>query len=220
LTTSVRNTVKTIQDIMRQDSGVDGDAQRISQLCWMFFLKILDDQDQELELTTEGYRSPIPKKYQWRTWAANPEGITGDSLLAFINSELFPALKDLSVSGKPGDRRRVVKDVFEDAYNYMKSGQLMRQVVNKINDIDFNNLVERQHFGDIYEQILNDLQAAGNAGEYYTPRAVTTFMVDRIDPRPGEILLDPACGTGGFLTCAVDHMRKHFSWPQHPVGLG
>ena len=102
----------------------------------------------------------------------------------------------------------MVRDVFEDAYNYMKSGQLMRQVVNKINDIDFNNLTERQHFGDIYEQILNDLQSAGNAGEYYTPRAVTAFMVDRIDPRPGETLFDPACGTGGFLTCALRHMRQ------------
>jgi type I restriction enzyme M protein len=103
-----------------------------------------------------------------------------------------------------------VRDVFEDAYNYMKSGQLMRQVVNKINEVDFNNLAERQHFGDIYEQILNDLQSAGNAGEYYTPRAVTAFMVDRIDPHPGEILLDPACGTGGFLTCAIRHMRERY----------
>ncbi len=186
---SVRTLVKSIQDIMRQDVGVDGDAQRISQLCWMFFLKIIDDQDQELELTTDDYRSPIAKKYQWRTWAADPEGITGDELLDFVNGELFPSLKDLTTSAKPGDRRRVVKDVFEDAYNYMKSGQLMRQVVNKINGIDFNNLTERQHFGDIYEQILNDLQSAGNAGEYYTPRAVTAFMANRIDPRPGEILL-------------------------------
>src|SRR5215831_2109849 len=206
----VRTTVKSIQDIMRQDVGVDGDAQRISQLCWMFFLKIIDDQDQELELTRDGYRSPIPAKYQWRTWAADPEGITGDELLAFVNGELFPALKDLSTSTKPGDRRRVVKDVFEDAYNYMKSGQLMRQVVNKINTVDFNDLAERQHFGDIYEQILNDLQSAGNAGEYYTPRAVTAFMVDRIDPNPGEVIFDPSCGTGGFLTCALRHMRDKY----------
>ena len=206
---SVRNTVKSIQDIMRQDVGVDGDAQRISQLCWMFFLKIIDDQDQQLELTTDGYRSPIPKKLQWRTWAADPEGSTGKELLDFINDELFPTLKELPL-GKPGDRRRVVKDVFEDAYNYMKSGQLMRQVVNKINGIDFNSLTDRQHFGDLYEQILNDLQSAGNAGEYYTPRAVTAFMVDRIDPHPGELLLDPACGTGGFLTCAIRHMRERY----------
>ncbi|MBY2983655.1 type I restriction-modification system subunit M [Rhizobium leguminosarum] len=206
---SVRNTVKSIQDIMRQDAGVDGDAQRISQLCWMFFLKIMDDQDQELELTREAYVSPIPEKFQWRSWAADPEGITGDALLGFVNGELFPALKALQVSSQPGDRRRVVRDLFEDAYNYMKSGQLIRQVVNKISDVDFNSLTERQHFGEIYEQILNDLQSAGNAGEYYTPRALTSFMVDRIDPRPGETLFDPACGTGGFLTCAIRNMEKN-----------
>lgn len=207
---SVRNTVKSIQDIMRQDTGVDGDAQRISQLCWMFFLKIIDDQDQELELLDKEYRSPVPERLQWRSWAANPEGMTGETLMTFVNNELFPALKALPVSDAAGDRRRVVRDVFEDAYNYMKSGQLMRQVINRINDIDFNNLAERQHFGEIYEQILNDLQSAGNAGEYYTPRAVTAFMADRIDPRPGEILLDPACGTGGFLTCSIRHMRQRY----------
>jgi type I restriction enzyme M protein len=182
---SVRTLVKSIQDIMRQDAGVDGDAQRISQLCWMFFLKIIDDQDQELELTRKGYRSPIPARFQWRSWAADPEGLNGDALLAFLNGELFPALKALPLTGKPGDRARVVRDVFEDAYNYMKSGQLIRQVINKIAQVDFNNLTERQHFGDIYEQILNDLQSAGNAGEYYTPRAVTAFMVQMIDPKPG-----------------------------------
>ena len=207
---SVRTIVKSIQDIMRQDTGVDGDAQRISQLCWMFFLKIIDDQDQELELLNAAYRSPIPDDLKWRAWAADPEGITGDTLMTFVNVTLFPTLKNLPPSGQPGDRRRVVRDVFEDAFNYMKSGQLMRQVVNKINEVDFNDLSERQHFGDIYEQILNDLQSAGNAGEYYTPRAVTAFMVDRIDPHPGEILLDPACGTGGFLTCALRHMRTRY----------
>ncbi|NPU83892.1 MAG: SAM-dependent DNA methyltransferase [Syntrophaceae bacterium] len=206
---SVRNTVKSIQDIMRQDVGVDGDAQRISQLCWMFFLKIIDDQDEELEMMRKGYRSPIPEKLKWRSWAADPEGMTGDELLSFVNDKLFPTLKELSGSAQDG-RRRVVQSVFEDAYNYMKSGQLMRQVINKINAIDFNNLKERQHFGDLYEQILNDLQSAGNAGEYYTPRAVTAFMADRIDPKPGEILFDPACGTGGFLTCAIGHMRDRY----------
>lgn len=204
---SVRTLVKSIQDIMRQDVGVDGDAQRISQLCWMFFLKIIDDQDQELELMSDDYRSPIPERFQWRSWAADPEGITGEALLAFVNEELFPALKDMSAHS---GRSRMVRSVFEDAYNYMKSGQLMRQVINKINGVDFNNLSERQHFGDIYEQILNDLQSAGNAGEYYTPRAVTAFMVDRTNPRPGEVLFDPACGTGGFLTCAIRHMRKSY----------
>ena len=237
---SVRTLVKSIQNIMRQDTGVDGDAQRISQLCWMFFLKIIDDQDQELELMQAGYASPIPERFRWRAWGADPEGITGEALLAFVDDALFPALKSLPASSRPGDRRRVVREVFEDAFNYMKSGQLMRQVVNRINEVDFNNLTERQHFGDIYEvpyftgfprerplstvcrkvsidrndrvyeQILNDLQSAGNAGEYYTPRAVTAFMVDRIDPRPGETLFDPACGTGGFLTCALRHMRKRY----------
>jgi len=205
---SVRTTVKAIQDIMRKDAGVDGDAQRISQLCWMFFLKIIDDQDEELELLDEDYGSPIPDELQWRNWAADPEGLTGDALLAFVNDDLFPRLRDLPASAGP--RARVVRDVFEDATNFMKSGQLMRQVVNRIQQIDFNDLSERQHFGDIYEQILNDLQSAGNAGEYYTPRAVTAFMADRIDPRPGEILLDPACGTGGFLTCALRHMRERY----------
>ncbi|MCA3624595.1 MAG: SAM-dependent DNA methyltransferase [Methylobacterium sp.] len=217
---SVRTLVKSIQDIMRQDSGVDGDAQRISQLCWMFFLKIIDDQDQELELTRDGYASPIPAKFQWRNWAADPEGITGEALLAFVNGELFPALKGLQLTGKPGDRRKLVRDVFEDAYNYMKSGQLMRQVVNKISSVDFNTLADRQHFGEIYEQLLNDLQSAGNAGEYYTPRAVTAFMVDRIDPHPGEILFDPACGTGGFLTCSIRHMEKnHIRTPKQRAAM-
>jgi type I restriction enzyme M protein len=217
---SVRTIVKSIQDIMRQDPGVDGDAQRISQLCWMFFLKIIDDQDQELELLTPGYRSPIPEQFQWRTWAADPEGITGEALVSFVNAELFPALKNLAPTGLPKDRRRVVRDVFEDAFNYMKSGQLMRQVVNRINGVDFNDLSERQHFGDIYEQVLNDLQSAGNAGEYYTPRAVTAFMVDRIDPKPGETLFDPACGTGGFLTCALRHMRdRYVKRPQDEVRM-
>src|ERR1700680_3371466 len=207
---SVRNTVKSIQDIMRQDAGVDGDAQRISQLCWMFFLKILDDQDQQLEILDPSYTSPVPPELRWGAWAADPEGLTGEGLLTFINSQLFPGRKGLELAGAQTHRKRVVQAVFEDAYNYMKSGQLVRQVINKINEIDFNNLAERQHFGDVYEQILNDLQSAGHAGEYYTPRAVTAFMAERIDPRPGEILLDPACGTGGFLTCAIRHMREQY----------
>jgi type I restriction enzyme M protein len=207
---SVSGVVKTIQKIMRKDAGLDGDAQRISQLVWMFFLKIIDDQDQQLELLQDGYVSPIPTQLQWRNWAANPEGITGENLSIFINDELFPTLKQLQTSGKHSNRKKIVRDVFEDAYNYMKSGQLIRQVINEINAIDFNNLADRQHFGDIYEQILNDLQSAGNAGEFYTPRAVTTFMVQQLDPKLGETILDPACGTGGFLTCAIRHVRDNY----------
>jgi type I restriction enzyme M protein len=191
---------------MRQDSGVDGDAQRISQLCWMFFLKIIDDQDQELETFDDQYRSPIPQRLQWRSWAADPEGMTGEELMDFINEDLFPTLKELPASSP---RARTVRAVFGDAFNFMKSGQLVRQVVNKISQINFNSLTERQHFGDVYEQILNDLQSAGNAGEFYTPRAVTSFMVQMTDPKPGETILDPACGTGGFLTCAIRHMRDN-----------
>lgn len=204
---SMRNLVKSIQDVMRKDVGVDGDAQRLSQLVWMFFLKIMDDQDEALEFTRDDYVSPIPEHLQWRAWAADPEGITGDALLEFVNSDLFPTLKELPATTP---RARVVRSVFEDAYNYMKSGQLMRQVINRISEVDFNSLTERQHFGDLYEQLLNDLQNAGNAGEYYTPRAVTSFMVQQIDPHPGEILMDPACGTGGFLTCAMRHMRDRY----------
>jgi len=207
---SARTTVKSIQDLMRQDVGVDGDAQRLSQLCWMFFLKIIDDQDAQLEEMEDGYRSPIPKKLKWRTWAANPEGMTGDTLMEFVNTDLFPALKELPARGDSANRARVVRSLFEDAYNYMKSGHLMRQVINKINGVDFNDLAERKHFGEVYEQLLNDLQNAGNAGEYYTPRAVTQFMVERIDPHPGETLFDPACGTGGFLTCSIRYMRDKY----------
>lgn len=205
---SVSALVKSIQDIMRKDVGINGDAQRIEQLCWMFFLKIIDDQDKELELLKENYTAPIPEPLKWRNWAADSEGMTGDELLEFINDDLFPELQRQSAISEP--RARIVRDVFEDANNFMKSGQLMRQVINKINDIDFNTLAEKQHFGDIYEQILKDLQSAGNSGEYYTPRGITSFMTRLIDPKPGETLIDPACGTGGFLTCAISHMRREY----------
>jgi type I restriction enzyme M protein len=207
---SVSNVIKSIQDIMRKDVGVDGDAQRIGQLVWMFFLKIFDDQEQELELMQDNYRSPIPERLRWRNWAADSEGITGDELLDFINNDLFRTLKDLALDAGTNGRGVVVRAAFEDAYNYMKNGTLIRQVVNKITDIDFNRSADRHDFGDIYEQILKDLQSAGNAGEYYTPRAVTRFMVDRVDPKLGEKVLDPACGTGGFLTCTIDHARKNY----------
>jgi type I restriction enzyme M protein len=206
---SVRNAVKSIQKIMRKDRGINGDAQRIEQLGWMLFLKILDDQDEQLELLNSGYQSPIPDGLRWRDWAADPEGMTGEELVTFVDRRLFPSLKEAVRAGQNG-RARVVRSAFEDANNYMKSGQLIRQVINQLSTIDFNDLSERQHFGDIYEQILNDLQSAGNAGEFYTPRALTTFMARMIDPKPGEVLLDPACGTGGFLTCAIRHMRATY----------
>jgi len=204
---TIANIVKSIQDIMRQDVGVDGDAQRIAQLVWMIFLKIFDDKEAELELLDEEYRSPIPEKYRWRNWAANDEGMTGDELLEFVNNELFPALKELS-DVEEGSRGYLVREVFKDSYNYMKSGTLMRQVINKINEIDFNSSEDRHLFNDFYETFLRDLQSAGNAGEYYTPRAVTQFMVDMTNPQLGEKVLDPACGTGGFLTCALEHLMK------------
>src|SRR5690348_16028404 len=137
---SARTTVKSIQDLRRQDVGVDGDAQRLSQLCWMLFLKIIDDQDQQLELMQDGFTSPIPPRLQWRNWAADPEGDTGDTLMAFVNDDLFPSLKELPALGKQANRARVIRSLFEDAYNYMKSGHLMRQVINKINTVDFNDL--------------------------------------------------------------------------------
>ena len=192
---------------MRKDTGVDGDAQRISQLVWLIFLKIFDDKEQESELMNATYASPIPSTYRWRKWAADPEGLTGEGLLEFVNNELFPALKTLHSGSDP--RAYVVQQVFIDSYNYMKNGTLLRQVINKISAIDFNSSADRHLFGDLYEQILKDLQSAGNAGEYYTPRAVTQFIVDIIDPKLGETLLDPACGTGGFLSCAIEHIRKN-----------
>lgn len=208
---SINATIKAIQDIMRKDAGVDGDAQRIGQLGWMLFLKIFDDQEQELELTKESYSSPVPHRLRWRNWAADPEGITGDALLEFINNDLFPTLKQLSTTkGGQTPRGLVVQSVFEDAFNYMKNGTLVRQVVNKLNEIDFNRSQDRHLFNDIYEKILKDLQSAGNAGEFYTPRAVTQFMVDMIDPKLDEQVLDPACGTGGFLTCAIEHKRNNY----------
>jgi type I restriction enzyme M protein len=204
---SISTTIKSIQDIMRKDAGVDGDAQRIGQLGWMLFLKIFDDREREYELLEKGYRSPLPDDLRWRNWAANPEGITGDELLDFVNGKLFKQLKDLTFAPSADPRGFVVRDAFVDAYNYMKSGTLLRQVINKLNEIDFNSSQDRHLFNDIYEKILSDLQSAGNAGEFYTPRAVTQFMVDITDPKLGEVVLDPACGTGGFLTGAIEHVR-------------
>ena len=207
---SISSTIKSIQDIMRKDVGVDGDAQRIGQLVWLLFLKIFDDRELEWELMDDNYRSPIPESCRWRTWAADPEGITGDALKDFIDNNLFPQLQNLhEYSNTPS--AFVVRSVFEDAYNYMKSGQLLRQVINKIQEgVDFNKAQERHEFGNLYEQLLRDLQNAGNAGEFYTPRPVTEFMVRMVDPKLDEKVMDPACSTGGFLTSAIEHKRSRY----------
>jgi type I restriction enzyme M protein len=204
---NVSNLIKTIQDIMRKDAGVDGDAQRLAQLGWMFFLKIFDDRETQLELFDDAYRSPLAAHLRWRTWATDAEGITGDALLDFTNNTLLPKLKSLPGGGEIGT---LIRAAFDGANNYMKNGTLMRQVINKINGIDFNSTDDRHLFGDIYEKLLKDLQSAGNAGEFYTPRAVTQFIVEQVNPRLDrrETLLDPACGTGGFLVCAIEHLRK------------
>ena len=204
---NVSNIVKTIQDIMRKDAGTYGDAQRLEQLGWMFFLKIFDDREKELELLRDDYRSPLPQYLRWSSWATNEEGITGDKLLNFINNDLLPNLKTLGGASKD-KLSALIRTTFQDANNYMKNGTLMRQVVNKVNGINFNASDDRHTFGDIYEKLLKDLQSAGNAGEFYTPRAVTQFIVEQINPRIGESVLDPACGTGGFLVCAIEHLRK------------
>lgn len=245
---SLSTTIKSIQDIMRKDVGVDGDAQRIGQLVWLLFLKIWDDREQELALMEERFQSPLVRvtwrpdggeartaaDLRWSAWAADPEGPTGDTLLDFANNTLFPALKGMEVGPSvEGDdeasvaaralrqRRLLVRGVFEDAYQYMKSGTLLRQVVNRLQaGIDFNDATSRHLFGDLYEQILRDLQGAGNAGEYYTPRAVTQFAVDMVDPRLGDVVLDPACGTGGFLACAIEHIRtREVKTPEQELQL-
>lgn len=194
---------------MRKDAGVDGDAQRISQLVWLLFLKIFDEKESEWEITKDGYKSPIPDDLRWRTWAAKDEGMTGDDLLDFVNNSLFPRLKNLTIKNKD-DGGIMVRNVFEDSYNYMKSGTLLRQVINKINSgIHFSTQVDRHSFNDIYEQILKDLQSAGNAGEFYTPRAVTQFVVEMVNPQLGERVIDPACGTAGFLVNAVEYIKAN-----------
>ena len=204
---SISSVIKSIQDIMRKDAGVDGDAQRLGQMSWLLFLKVFDAQEEELEFEHDNYRLPIPEQFLWRSWAADSQGVTGEKLSSFVNDELFPALKNLTAPIDTNPRGFVVKEAFSDAFNYMKNGTLLRQVINKLNEIDFTDSNERHLFGDIYEQILRDLQSAGNAGEFYTPRAVTRFMVDRVNPKLGETVMDPACGTGGFLACSMDHLK-------------
>lgn len=206
---NISSIVKNVRNIMRQDRGVSGDAQRLEQLGWLLFLKILDDKDQELELIRDGYNSVIPEKFQWRNWATDPEGITGPELMLFIDhpvNGLFATLKSLHVPQAPL-RAMLVREVFDGSNNYMKSGYELRKVINQLNGFDFNNSDDRHVFGTVYESILIELRDAGNKGEYYTPRAITQLMTQMTAPRLGEKVLDPAAGTGGFLSAAIDFIR-------------
>lgn len=203
---SITGVIESIRKIMWQDSGLNGDAQRLEQLGWMLFFKVFCDKDQEMELMDDTYTSPIPQKYRWETWAANDEGMTGDILLNFIDREFFPAMRNLDLS--TGNQRAViVQEVFDGNNNYMKSGINIRKVLNKLNEIDFNSTKDRHAFGDVYEGLLKDLQSAGKSGEFYTPRAITQFIAKTLNPQLGERILDPACGTGGYLTAAIDNMQ-------------
>ena len=207
---NISSILKSIQTIMWQDTGLNGDAQRIEQLGWMLFLKIFSDKDKELELLDDNYTSPIPDLFHWvkakGNWAGDDEGMTGDELLEFVDRQLFPALRNIDVS--TGNRRAlIVREVFEGNNNYMKSGINIRKVLNKLNEMDFNVAKDRHAFGELYESILKGLQSAGKSGEFYTPRAITSFITEMINPQLGEKILDPACGTGGYLTCAIEHLK-------------
>lgn len=211
---AVNNIVKRIQNIMRQDAGVNGDAQRIEQMTWMFFLKVYDTQEEtwEYKACREGktYVSIIPEELRWRNWAVDEKdgkALTGDALLSLVNDKLFPALKNIEVTRETPRSKAIVKDVFEDINQYMKNGTLLRQVINVINEIEFDDAQDRHLFGDIYEGILKDLQSAGNAGEFYTPRALTDFIVEMLHPRLGEVFGDFTSGTGGFLTSALKYLE-------------
>lgn len=207
---NISSIIKNVRNIMRQDRGVSGDAQRLEQLGWMLFLKILDEKDQELELIRDRYQSVIPEKFQWRNWATDPEGITGDELILFIDHPtdgLFANLRQLKAPHS-AQRAMLVREVFDGSNNYMKSGYEMRKVINQLNGFDFNNSDDRHIFGTVYESILLELRDAGNKGEYYTPRAITQLMTQMTNPRLGERVLDPAAGTGGFLSAAIDYIRE------------
>lgn len=211
---AVNNIVKRIQNIMRQDAGVNGDAQRIEQMTWMFFLKVYDTQEEtwEIKAYREGktYVSIIPEELRWRNWAVDEKdgkALTGETLLSLVNDRLFPTLKNIEVTRETPLSKAIVKDVFEDINQYMKNGTLLRQVINVINEIEFDDAQDRHLFGDIYEGILKDLQSAGNAGEFYTPRALTDFIVEMLHPRLGEVFGDFTSGTGGFLTSALKYLE-------------
>ncbi|MBU5230915.1 type I restriction-modification system subunit M [Intestinimonas butyriciproducens] len=201
---AVSGTTKALKDIMRIDAGINGDAQYIEQITWMLFLKAFDYKEQEWELTEDDYYPIVPTEYRWSTWAADAEGITGDALLSHIDT-MFSALRDLDISDDPKHRKWLIRSIMEGVNNFMKSGTLLRQVINKINaDIDFDAMPSGHLFNGLYETMLKDLQSAGKSGEFYTPRPVTRFIVEQVNPKLGETVLDPACGTGGFLTSVID----------------
>ena len=203
--------VKRLRDIMRNDAGINGDAQRIEQIAWLLFLKVYDAQEENWEFDDENYQSIIPENCRWRNWAVDDgkgTALTGDHLLDFVNNTLFPTLKNLEVDSSTDIRKAIVKSTFEDANQYMKDGVLLRQIVNVIDGVDFGDYEESHAFGDIYESILKELQSAGSAGEFYTPRAVTDFMAEMIQPRIGEKCADFACGTGGFLVSWLKQLEK------------
>lgn len=205
---TIASLIKSVQDIMRQDAGVDGDAQRIAQLVWMLFLKVFDAKEDDWAVLDDNYKSILPKELRWQNWAGNDEGMTGDALLDFVNEKLFKTIKNIPVNEATDKRARIVCDIFKDSYNYMKSGTLIRQVINKLNQLDFSAYEDRHAFNDLYENILRDLQSAGNAGEFFSPKPLTMFTVSALNPRLGEKVADLACGTGGFLVCALKHLDK------------
>jgi type I restriction enzyme M protein len=208
---SIDNLIKRLQNIMRQDAGVDGDAQRIAQIVWILFLKVYDAKEELWEFHDEDYESIIPDRLRWSNWAVDNkdgEALTGDALLSFVNDELFPTLKNLEVDETTEKRSLIVKEVFEDAFNYMKDGVLLRQVINIIDEIDFSEIEERHAFNDIYESILKDLQSAGKSGEFYSPRATTSFISEMLNPKIGDKCADFACGTGGFLISLLELLKK------------
>ena len=203
--------VKRLRDIMRNDAGINGDAQRIEQIAWMLFLKVYDAKEQDWEWDDEAYQSIIPEECRWQNWAHDDKSgtvLTGDRLLDFVNNKLFPTLKSLPVSASTPIKKAIVQTTFADANNYMKDGVLLRQVINVIDDLDFSDYEESHAFGEIYETILKELQSAGSAGEFYTPRAVTDFMAQVIRPEIGETMADFACGTGGFIVSWLKELHK------------
>ena len=207
---SINNLVKRLQDIMRNDAGVNGDAQRIEQLVWLLFLKVYDAKEELWEFEDDDFESIIPEDYRWRNWAVdNKDGkaLTGDSLLKFVNEKLFPTLKELVIDETTPISKAIVKYAFEDSINYMKDGVLLRQVINVIDEVEFTEYEERHAFNDIYETILKDLQSQRASGEFYTPRAVTDFIVNMVKPQLGQKVADFACGTGGFLVSALKYME-------------